>query len=144
MEQRVSFITLGVADIVRARTFYERLGWRGRELERTVFFQAGGMVLVLWSRESLADDSGVADLRADGFGGVALAHNVRFRADVDEIIGAARRAGATVTRSPAATFYGGYAGYFTDLDGHAWEIAYNPGFPLAEDGSITVPTFGNP
>lgn len=144
MEQRVSLITLGVADIQRARTFYERLGWQGQEVEETVFFQAGGLAVVLWSRQKLAADAGVADEGSDGFGGVALAHNVRSRADVDRAIASARQAGATVTRPPAATFYGGYAGCFADPDGHVWEIAHNPGFPLAPDGSISIPDFGSP
>ena len=143
MEQRVSLITLGVADVTRARDFYERLGWRGQKVEGTVFFQAGGMVLVLWGQANLAQDGGMHDGQTDGFGGVALAQNVRSEADVDDIVTAALRAGATVTRSPAKTFYGGYAGYFTDSDGHLWEIAYNPEFPLAADGSITVPDFDN-
>ena len=143
MEQRVSLITLGVADVTRARDFYERLGWRGQEVEGTVFFQAGGMVLVLWGRANLAQDGGMHDGQTDGFGGVALAQNVRSEADVDDIVTAALRAGATVTRSPAKTFYGGYSGYFTDPDGHLWEIAYNPGLPLAADGTITVPDFDN-
>lgn len=143
MEQRISLITLGVADVGRARAFYEDLGWRGQELEETVFLQAGGSALVLWGREKLAADCGIADDHATGFGGVALAHNVRSQAEVDEIIGVAERAGATVTRPPATTFYGGYAGVFTDLDGHAWEVAYNPGFTLADDGSLTLPDFTN-
>lgn len=141
MEQRVSLITLGVADVPRARAFYERLGWRGQEVESTVFFQAGGIALVLWGRDRLALDCGIVEEQAGGFNGVALAHNVRSAAEVDEVIAEAERAGATVTRPPATTFYGGYAGVFTDLDGHAWEIAHNPGFPLAENGSITVPDF---
>lgn len=142
MDQRISLITLGVADVGRARAFYERLGWRGQEVEETVFFQAGGLALVLWSRDRLALDCGVGDGRQAGFGGVALAHNVRSRAEVDELIAAAQEAGATVTRPAAATFYGGYAGVFLDPDGHPWEIAWNPGFALAADGSITVPDFG--
>ncbi|TYB38332.1 VOC family protein [Micromonospora sp. AP08] len=142
MEQRVSLITLGVADLARARAFYERLGWRGQEVEETVFFQAGGFAVVLWGRGALADDAGLADPRGDGFGGVSLAQNVRSRAEVDEILGRAAEAGATVTRTARDTFYGGYAGCFTDPDGHLWEIAWNPGFPLAEDGSLTVPDFG--
>jgi catechol 2,3-dioxygenase-like lactoylglutathione lyase family enzyme len=144
MEQRVSLITLGVADVDRARAFYEQLGWRGQEVERTVFFQAGGLALVLWGRESLARDCGLPDEAGagDGFGGIALAYNVRTRPEVDEILGAARVAGARVTREPAETFYGGYAAVFLDLDGHAWEIAHNPGFPLAADGSLTVPDLG--
>ena len=144
MEQRVSLITLGVADVHRARAFYERLGWQGQEVQETVFFQAGGIAVTLWGRDKLALDSGVTDERAADFSGVALAHNVRSEAEVDEVIEAARAAGATITRPPAKTFYGGYAGVFADLDGHLWEIAHNPGFPLAEDGSITVPEFGAP
>lgn len=142
VEQRVSLVTLGVADVNRARAFYERLGWEGQEVEETVFFQAGGIALVLWSREKLALDCGIEGEQADRFRGVALAQNVRSEADVEEIVAAAEQAGATVTRPPAKTFYGGYAGCFTDPDGHLWEIAYNPGFPLAEDGSITIPDFG--
>ncbi len=142
MDQRVSLITLGVADVPAARAFYERLGWHGQEVEETVFFQAGGMVLTLWGRDKLAQDCGISDEETGGFGGVALAHNVRSEAEVDEIIVAAEAAGATVTRPAARTFYGGYAGVFTDLDGHAWEIAHNPGFPFGEDGSITVPELG--
>jgi uncharacterized protein len=142
MEQRVSLVTLGVADLGRARSFYERMGWVGQEVEETVFFQAGGMALVLWSREKLAEDSGVPGKEVNGFGGIALAHNVRSRADVDRIVDEARAAGGTVTRPAAETFYGGYAGCFQDPDGHVWEIAHNPGFPIAADGSITLPDFG--
>ncbi len=141
MDQRVSLITLGVADVKRSRLFYEQLGWEGQEVEKTVFFQTGGIALVLWAREKLALDCGLTDEPTDGFGGVALAHNVRSEAEVEEIVATAERAGATVTRRPAKTFYGGYAGCFTDPDGHVWEIAHNPGFPLAEDGSIAVPDF---
>lgn len=140
MEQRISLITLGVADLARAQQFYERWGWRGQVVDETVFFQAGHSALVLWGRGKLAADSGVPDSPAE-FSGVVLAHNVRSQAEVDEVIQAARDAGATLTRPAAETFYGGYAGVFTDPDGHAWEIAYNPGFPLAEDGSLTLPDF---
>jgi catechol 2,3-dioxygenase-like lactoylglutathione lyase family enzyme len=142
MEQRISLITLGVADVPRARRFYESLGWRGQEVEETVFFQAGGMALVLWHRDKLAEDAGLAPRRGEGFRDLGLAQNVRSPAEVDAVIAAAEQAGGRVTRRPAATSYGGYAGYFTDPDGHAWEIAHNPGFPLAEDGSITIPDFG--
>ena len=142
MEQRVSLITLGVTDVKRARAFYEQLGWQGQEVEETVFFQAGGIVLVLWGRDKLALDSGVVDAKSSAFGGVVLAHNVRSEDDVRQVVAAAEGAGATVTRPPGETFYGGYAACFTDPDGHVWEIAYNPGFHLGEDGSITVPDFG--
>lgn len=141
MEPRVSLLTLGVADLARARSFYEALGWRGQETEETVFFQAGGAVVVLWGREKLAADSGV-EVGRESFGGIVLAHNVRSRAEVDEIVAAAERAGAAVTRPAGETFYGGYAACFADPDGHIWEIAHNPGFTLAEDGSIILPDFG--
>ncbi|MFG1953661.1 VOC family protein [Micromonospora sp. NPDC048830] len=149
MEQRISLVTLGVADLDRARAFYERLGWRGQKVEETVFYQAGGLAVVLWSRERLAEDAGITEDRKgagsrDGFGGLALAHNVRSRAEVDEVLAEAAAAGARITRPGRETFYGGYAGCFADPDGHVWEIAWNPGFPLADDGTITVPDFGRP
>lgn len=142
MEQRLSLVTLGVGDLARSRAFYQALGWRGQEADETVFFQAGCLALVLWDARKLAADAGAGEPPGPGFRGVTLAHNVRSRADVDAVVAAAAAAGGSVTRPPAETFYGGYAGYFTDPDGHAWEIAYNPGFPLAEDGSLTVPDFG--
>ena len=141
MEQRISLVTLGVADLARAKSFYAQLGWHGQEVEETVFLQAGGVVLVLWGRDKLAADCGLEDTPAVGFGGIVLAHNVWSASEVDAIVATAAAAGATVTRPPAATFYGGYAGVFTDLDGHPWEIAYNPGFALAEDGTLTIPQF---
>ncbi|WP_030304232.1 VOC family protein [Streptomyces katrae] len=144
MEQRVSLITLGVADLGRSRAFYESLGWRGQEVEETVFFQAGGLGLVLWGREKLARDSGLATARGTGFAGIVLAHNLRSPKDVDALLTAAQQAGATVTKPAGATAYGGYAGCFADPDGYLWEIAHNPGFPLAEDGSLTIPDFGSP
>jgi uncharacterized protein len=145
VQQRISLVTLGVADVAdvaRARTFYERLGWRGQELEQTVFFQAGGLALVLWGRAKLAEDAGVEDTGGDGFGGIALAHNVGSRAEGDEVLGAAAAAGAVIRQPARETLYGGYAGSFADPDGHMWEIAHNPGFPLADDGALTIPDFG--
>lgn len=139
MEQRVSLITLGTDDLAAAKGFYEALGWECKEVEETVFVQAGGSAVVLWGREKLAADAGIEDGRADGFGGMALAHNVRSREEVDEIVAAAEGAGARVTKPAAETFYGGYAGYFADLDGHLWEIAHNPGFTLRDDGSLVLP-----
>jgi predicted lactoylglutathione lyase len=138
MRQSISLITLGVSDYERAKSFYAALGWSPTlEIEETAFFQANGIVLVLWGREKLAADSGIAD---DGarWSGIALAHNVAARAEVDALIEQARRGGATVTREPSETFYGGYAGVFRDPDGHAWEVAHNPGFALAPDGSIIL------
>lgn len=142
MEQRISIVTLGVRDLLLARRFYEELGWHGQEVEQTVFFQAGGQAVVLWSRDKLAADSGVTDNGAT-FSGIALAHNVRSRDEVNEVLDRAGVAGATITRSPSDTFYGGYAGCFRDPDGHVWEIAYNPGFPLDEHGNLEVPSLGS-
>ena len=143
MDQRISIVTLGVADLSRARSFYERLGWRGQEVEETVFFQTGGLAVVLWSREKLADDAEVpAGDRDPGFGGIVLAHNVRSAAEVDDVIFAAEQAGARRVRPGRETFYGGYAGFFADPDGHVWEVAHNPGFTLQLDGTLTLPDFG--
>ena len=138
MEQRISLITLGVRDVEVARAFYVRLGWHiGLDVQETVFFQAGGMVLTLWDRAKLAEDSGVSD--SGGWGGVTLAHNVRSADEVDRVIEQARAAGATITREPAETFWGGYSAIFIDPDGHPWEVAHNPHWTLAEDGSIALP-----
>jgi predicted lactoylglutathione lyase len=140
VRQSVSLVALGVSDYGRAKAFYESLGWSvAWEAEETAFFQANGVVLVLWSRAKLAADIGIAD-EAAVWGGIALAHNVGSRDEVHEVVELARRSGAEVTREPAETFYGGYAGVFRDLDGHAWEIAHNPGFGLQADGSVTLPS----
>jgi catechol 2,3-dioxygenase-like lactoylglutathione lyase family enzyme len=144
MEQRISLVTLGVGDLARAKAFYARLGWEGQEVQETVFLQAGGLALVLWDRDKLAADCGLPGgdrATGDGRGAIVLAQNVRSPAEVDAILEAAGAAGATVTRPASETFYGGYAGVFTDPDGHAWEIAHNPGFALADDGTLTIPTF---
>ena len=143
VEQRVSLITIGVADLRRSRSFYEHLGWKGQEIEETVFFQAGGQAIVLWGRDKVAADAGIADDGSSTFAGIVLAHNVGSRPEVDEIVRAAADAGATVTREPSETFYGGYAGFFRDPDGHTWEVAHNPGLQLGADGSLTVPDFGS-
>lgn len=109
VEQRISLVTLGVADLPRARMFYERLGWRGQEVEETVFFQAGGMALVLWSADKLAEDTGIDTAMGAGFRGMTLAHNVRSREEVDGVLSVADSAGGTITRPAGDTFYGGYA-----------------------------------
>jgi uncharacterized protein len=137
MEQRISLVTLGVANLSRARTFYEELGWEVTDdPEEVLFFQAGGMVIALWSRESLAEDTHVSD--SGGWGGITLAQNVRSPAEVDAILEQARLAGATISRKGEETFWGGYSGVFIDPDGHCWEIAHNPAWTLAEDGTISL------
>jgi uncharacterized protein len=138
MEQRLSLITLGVADLARARAFYEALGWTtgAEEGDDVVFFQTGGMVVALWSRAQLAEDSGVED--AGGWGGVTLAYNVRTPAEVDAVIEEARAAGARIARAGAATFWGGYSGVFVDPDGHPWEVAHNPHWTVTETGATLL------
>lgn len=138
MEQRVSLITLGVSDLAHSRRFYEGLGWttRARPEDDVVFFQAGGMIVALWSRAALAEDSGVED--GGGWGGVTIAHNARSPEEVDAVLAEARAAGATIVRDGAETFWGGYSGVFLDPDGHPWEIAHNPHWRIAEDGSTLL------
>ena len=139
MEQRVSLITLGVADLARSRAFYEGLRWttRAGPDDDVVFFQAGGMILALWDRARLAEDSAVED--SGGWGGITLAYNTRSDAEVDEVIEQARAAGATIGREPDKTFWGGYSAVFIDPDGHPWEVAHNPGWPIQVDGSVKLP-----
>jgi catechol 2,3-dioxygenase-like lactoylglutathione lyase family enzyme len=134
----VSLITLGVADLARARAFYEQLGWRtGADPDAdVVFFQAGGAIVALWGRDRLADDSGVTD--GGGWGGITLAHNVRSPAEVDAVLEEARAAGASILRPGAETFWGGYSGVFADPDGHPWEVAHNPYWTLREDGAVEL------
>jgi predicted lactoylglutathione lyase len=139
VEQRVSLITLGVRDLARARAFYEALGWatRAEPDDDVVFFQAGGMVVALWSRAQLAEDTVVED--SGGWGGITLAHNVRSQGEVDAVLAEAEAAGGSVSRRGAPTFWGGYSGVFADPEGHAWEVAHNPRWTIADDGSITLP-----
>jgi catechol 2,3-dioxygenase-like lactoylglutathione lyase family enzyme len=138
VEQRVSLVTLGVRDLARARAFYEALGWKtgAAPEDDVVFFQSGCLVLALWGRAELAEDSGVED--TGGWGGVTLAHNVRSTAEVDAVMREAEGAGATVTRAAAETFWGGYSGAFADPEGHAWEVAFNPHWTLGTDGSVQL------
>ncbi len=140
MEQRVSLITLGVADLKRSREFYERLGWRRSmaKAEGVVFFQAGGMALALFPRNELAKDAKIAP-EGYGFSGKSLAYNARNREEVDSVLAEAQAAGAKLLKPAEEAFWGGYSGYFSDPDGFAWEVAWNPSFPMMQDGSIRVP-----
>jgi predicted lactoylglutathione lyase len=138
MEQRLSLVTLGVRDLARSHAFYEALGWAtgASPADDVVFFQTGGMIVALWGRDQLAEDSGVED--GGGWGGVTLALNVRSPAEVDAVIDEARAAGARIARAGAETFWGGYSGLFVDPDGHPWEVAHNPHWTIAEDGSTRL------
>jgi len=138
MEQRLSLITLGISDLDRARNFYEALGWKtGASPDDDVaFFQAGGMIVALWGRAKLADDSAVTE--GSGWGGITLAYNTRSQKEVDEVIEEARAAGATIGREPAETFWGGYSAVFIDPDGYPWEVAHNPNWTIEEDGSVKL------
>jgi catechol 2,3-dioxygenase-like lactoylglutathione lyase family enzyme len=138
MKQRVNVVTLGVSDLGRARSFYEALGWKtGAEPgDDVVFFQAGDMVLSLWDRARLAEDSCVED--SPGWGGITPALNLGSPEEVDAVTEEARAAGATIGREPAETFWGGYSAVFIDPDGHPWEIAHNPHWELTEDGGVRL------
>lgn len=140
MEQRLSIVTLGVEDLQRSREFYERLGWKRSmsKAEGIVFFQAGGMALALYPRDELAKDANVS-AQGDGFRGISLAYNARNRAEVDTVLNVAEAAGARILKPAQEAFWGGYSGYFCDPDGFPWEVAWNPFFPIAEDGSIRIP-----
>jgi predicted lactoylglutathione lyase len=138
VQQRVSLVTLGVGDLARARAFYEALGWKtnAQPEDDVIFFQTGGMIVALWSREQLAEDSGVAD--SGGWGGVTLACNVRSPEEADAVLEEARAAGARIAREGGTTFWGGYSGVFVDPDGHPWEVAHNPHWTVADDGSVRL------
>jgi uncharacterized protein len=138
MEQRVSLVTLGVGDLARARAFYEALGWSSgaAPADDVVFFQAGGMIVALWDRGRLAEDSVVTD--GGGWGGVTFAYNTRSPDEVDAVIDEARAAGAAIVREPGETFWGGYSAAIVDPDGHPWEIAHNPRWTLHDDGSVEL------
>ena len=141
MDQRVSLITLGVADVARAQAFYTSLGWHldggvDDDTDHVAFFQAPGMIVALWDRAKLAADSGVED--PGGWGGVTLAYNCSSPEEVDAVLVEAAAAGARIARTGAPTFWGGYSGAFVDPDGHPWEVAHNPGWTVHEDGSTTL------
>ena len=138
MKQRLTMITLGVSDLARSRAFYEALGWTTGAApdDDVVFFQSGGMIVGLWGRDQLAEDSGVTD--TGGWGGVTFAHNVGSPGEVDAVIAEADAAGAKIARPGAPTFWGGYSGVFIDPDGHPWEVAHNPHWQLGEDGSVAL------
>jgi hypothetical protein len=145
MEQRITLITLGVDDLERSTAFFERLGWRRsvKQAEGVAFFQCGAVALGLFPKASLAKDAGVPPPSGSrvgaGFEGFAIAYNARSKAEVDSVMAEVEAAGATIVKAAEETVWGGYSGYFRDLDGHLWEVAWNPGFPLDEDGAVQLP-----
>ena len=140
MEPRVSLITLGVANVARARAFYEALGWKASSASQddVAFFQLGSIALGLYGRAALAEDAKVPD-NPTGFSGVTLAQNQASEEAVDQLLDEASRAGARILKPAQRVFWGGYSGYFADPDGHIWEVAFNPGFRLEADGSLHLP-----
>ncbi|MEX2454801.1 MAG: VOC family protein [Rhodospirillaceae bacterium] len=140
MEQRINLITLGVTDLDRSIDFYERLGWQRsvRDAGGVAFFQTGSMALALWPREELAKDAGIS-AGEPSFAGICLAYNTRSREEVDAILAEAVAAGATQVKPGTDAFWGGYVAYFSDPDGFLWEVTWNPGFPLDEDGALHLP-----
>ncbi len=140
MEQRISIVTLGVLDLARSRAFFERLGWKRsvKGAEGIAFFQAGAIALALYPRDELAKDAGVAP-GGSGFSGITLAYNARSREEVDAVLAEVVAAGATLQKPAEEAFWGGYSGYFADLDGYLWEVAWNPSFPIDSIGNIQLP-----
>ncbi len=141
MEQRLSIVTLGVEDIAASRAFYESLGWNvsSASNDSVVFIQMGGVALGLYGREALAEDANVPAGEKPKFAGIALAHNARSEAEVDEILGRAEAVGATILKMAEKVFWGGYSGYFSDPDGYPWEVAFNPFFEINEKGELELP-----
>jgi len=138
---RLSLVTLCVSDLARSTAFYEALGFRrkARAAEGVAFFEAGSVVLSLWSAAELAKDAEIAIEEPGGFRGMALAWNCASQREVESAMARAAAAGAAMIRRPQQVFWGGYTGYFADPDGHLWEVAHNPGFPFAEDGRLLLP-----
>ena len=142
MQPALSLVTLGVTDLSRSITFYESLGFvrKVRAAGGVGFFQVGAMAFAVWQAADLAEDARAAvNESATGFRGVSLSWNCPSESDVDAVFALAERAGARIAKPPQAAPWGGYAGYFADPDGHLWEVAYNPGFPLSDDGRLTLP-----
>lgn len=137
--QRVTLITLGVADLARSRAFYAALGWHpATDQDEVVFYQINGMVLGLFGLEPLAKDQGRPDATL-GTGAMTLAQNFNTEAEVDAAYALALAAGASALKAPEKVFWGGYSGYYADPDGHVWEVAHNPFWELHSDGSLTLP-----
>ncbi len=140
MEQRVSLITLGVADLARAKAFYEGvLGWRANDgPPSVVFFDLGGVVFGLYPHDGLAEDMRVAREALPTYRGTTLAHNLRSEAEVDDLFVHLAQRDVTIVKMPEKVFWGGYSGYFADPDGHLWEAAFNPFWTIDADGRVRL------
>ncbi|WP_339635722.1 VOC family protein [uncultured Sneathiella sp.] len=140
MEQRLSLITLGVRDLARSTVFFESLGWRRsvKDAPGVSFFQCGSIAFGLFPLDELAKDAGVS-VKGSGFEGFSIAYNARSKAEVDEVLAEVQSLGAEVVKQAEDVFWGGYSGYFRDLDGHLWEVAWNPGFEIDADGAVKLP-----
>jgi len=140
MQPRLSLVTLGVADVAKSRAFYEAWGWKASSASQpeVAFFQANGLALALFGRADLAKDAGMED-RPTGFAAISLAYNARSKAEADQVYARAVEAGACPIKPLQDVFWGGYSGYFADPDGHLWEVAWNPSFPLDEQGHLFLP-----
>ncbi len=140
MEQRITIITVGVDDLARSTAFFERLGWRRsvRQAQGVSLFQCGGIAVSLFPRPELAKDAGISP-KGEGFGGFAIGYNTRSKEDVDAVLAEAKAAGADIVKPAQEASWGGYSGYFRDLDGHLWEVAWNPSFVLDERGAVRLP-----
>ena len=140
-QSRITMITLGVTDVAASTAFYQKLGFKRSSAsnDSVTFFHMKGTVLGLFGRDALAADAGVEPTQANGFEGVALAHNLASRAEVDDAWAFAVECGATAVKKPHEVFWGGYSGYIADPDGHLWELAHNPFMELDEDGHMTLP-----
>ena len=141
MKPRINLVTLGVSDVAASRAFYQRLGFVASPAgnDEVAFFDANGTVLAIFGHDALAHDAHVESRPMPPFRGVSLAWNAADEAEVDQIIAHALACGAQLVKPPQKVFWGGYSGYFSDPDGHLWEVAHNPFFPLSEEGQIRLP-----
>lgn len=139
MEPRISLVTLGVNDLARAKAFYEEVvGWKAAEgPPGIVFFDLGGLIFSLYPHDQLVKDHG-GSAETHSSSGFAIAHNARSREEVDAIFASLKQKGATIVKEPEDVFWGGYSGYFADLDGHKWEVAFNPFWTILDDGWVSM------